>query len=251
MARPRARRGSPLYMTPALELLFHSYPLVKKNLSIFSLLYFFPLVVGLSNGFWVVDLERHLTPDALDAANAVGNPMLPAYSYGRLTLMFIVAITIATVAKIMLHSAELRAAEDKRIKPLPLWRLVKTRWQQFLGLYIVSSAIISVWLIPAYLDRHMWLELICFIPALYFLRKYFLAPYVLLDNPEMNFWQAMSRSSEMTGKDPRSIYSMIGVMLIFALFGIIPFIGWIFAFGLLFFYSAAPAIRYRELKRLT
>ena len=249
--RRQHRRGSPLYVTPSLELLFVSAKKVKKNLGIFALLYFFPLVIGLSNGYWVVDTTRHLTPDTLDAATAVGNSTLPAYAYGRLTVMFIGAIIIAVVTKIMLNAAQLSAADDKKISLRPLWMVVRTRGLQFLSLYVATTALTVVWLIPAFLFRDIVIELICFIPAALMLRRYFVAPYVLLENHNMTIWQAMQKSAEITHRDSLSVYTMIGVMLLFALFGIVPIIGWIAAFALLFYYSAAPAIRYLELKRLS
>jgi uncharacterized membrane protein len=249
--RHQARRGSPLYMTPALELLFKSREAVKKNFGLFALLYFLPLVVGLSNGFWVVGSQRHLTPDTLDAANAVGNSTLPAYAYGRFDFIFLIAMAIAVVIKIMQQAAQLRAAEGKDVKLKALWRVVKKRGWQFLGLYISVTVVTAVWLIPAFITRNMIVELICFIPAAIMLRRYFVAPFVLLENEGMSFWQAMERSAQMTKKDSRSVYTMIGVMLVFALFGIVPYVGWLIAFALLFYYSCAPAIRYQELKRLS
>lgn len=237
-------------MVPALELLFPSYDALKQNFRIFALLYIFPVIVGLSNGFWVVDTNRHLKIDSLDAANAVVVPGLPAYAYGRLGVFFLLALIVAIIVRMMLQVAQLKSAQGKKITVLSLWRVVKQRWQQLLALYIASSLIISVWMIPAFIDHRTWVEIVCFIPALYFLRRFFVAPYVLIEHQEMNFWQAMARSSELTHKDSRSVYTLIGVMLLFALFGIVPFIGWIFAFWLLFMYCVAPAIRYQELKRL-
>jgi uncharacterized membrane protein len=249
LRKPRGRRGSPLYVTPALELLFKSREMVKKNFKVFAVLYFFPLVIGLSNGFWVVDSQRHFTPDTLDAANAIGTPALPAYAYAHFSFIFLVALALAVVLKIMLQAAQLQAAEGHKVSLKVLWQVVKKRGWQFFGLYLAVSILICIWLVPAFLFRDMLIELICFIPAIIMLRRYFVASYVLLENKDMGVWQAMERSARLTGRDSWSIYALIGVMALFALFGIIPYLGWLIAFLLLFYYSAAPAIRYQELKK--
>jgi hypothetical protein len=249
--KQRARRSSPLYVTPAFDLLPQSYDIIKKYRRVFAILYIFPLVIGLSNGFWVVDLDRHLGPDTLDAMNAVGNATLPAYSYGRITVMFIFAIVVATALKIMLQSAQLKAIEDHKITFRALWKTTQKNFVKFFLLYAAVSALTLVWLIPAFKFRHLWFELICFIPVVWMLRRYFVAPYVLLENPHYSIWEAMSKSAQMTSRDAWSVYSLIGLMALFALFGIIPYLGWIIAFILLFNYSAAPALRYKELKRLS
>ena len=237
-------------MTPAFELLPKSYDVVRANMGIFTLLYLLPLIVGLSNGFWVVDTRRHLGPDTLDAANSVANSALPAYSYGRFGIIFFIALAVAVLLRIMLHAAELRAVEDQSLKLKSLWRIASQRWQQFFGLYVAVSIVTFVWILPAVVYRHMWFEFICFIPVAIMLRRYMVAPYIMLEHKDLSVWEVMQRSAAMTKKDSWSVYLMIGTMLLFALFGIIPFIGWIFAFALIFFYSCAPVIRYKELKRL-
>lgn len=248
--RNTGRRGSPLYMTPALELLPNSYDYVRAHLRLFLLLYLFPLIIGLSNGYWVVDTHRHLVPDSFDAANAVGNATLPAYAYGHLDLYLIPALVIATVLRIMLHAAELRAVNGGSLKLKSLWRVVRSRGVEMAKLYFFISVLCFIWLLPAVHYRHIWFEILCFIPAAYMLRRYFVAPYVLLEDPESTAFSAMSRSAALTRKDSWSVYVMIGALLLFALFGIIWLIGWILAFILVLFYSCAPVIRYNELKRL-
>lgn len=250
MPRPRARKGSPLYLTPAFELLPDSYAIVKAHFRIFALLYLFPLIVGLSNGFWVVDSQRHLIPDTLDAANAAAVSALPAYTYGRLGIFFVIALVIGVTLRIMIQAAQLKAVEGHKPNLNALWQTAKQRWMQFFQLYLAVSVITFIWIIPAIYFRTIGVEILCFIPVAYFLMRYLVAPYVLLEHPQMNFGQAMSESARLTGRSPRSAYSVVGVLLLFALFGIVAFIGWIAAFALIFFYTTAPALRYRELKRL-
>ncbi len=238
MARSRGRRSSPLYVTPAFDLLPKSYGLVKTNLRIFALLFIFPLIIGLSNGFWVVDTQRHLRADILDAFNAVGNATLPSYSFAKFGITFLIALAVAASLQVMMQTAQLYAAKHKKIKLSHLWQTLKGRGLQMFYLYSVVSILSAVGLV------------IFVIPGLIILKRYFLAPYVLLENEDMSIWQAMERSSALTKRDSWSVYTMIGVMLLFSLFGIVPYIGWIAAFLLHFFYSVAPVLRYQELKRL-
>lgn len=238
MARNRGRRSSPLYVTPAFDLLPASYDYVKANFKVFVILFLFPMVIGLSNGYWVVDSRRHLVPDVLNAASSLGNATLPAYSYAHFGITFLIALAIGVVIQIMANAAQLQASEDKKVRLTRVWRVVKQHWLKMLGLYTVISVLTAIGLA------------LLVIPGLIVLRRYFFAPYVLLENQDLSIWQAMEKSAEISKRNSRSVYEMLAVMLLFSLFGIVPLIGWIAAFALHFYYSVAPAIRYRELKRL-
>lgn len=238
MRRHKHRRGSPLYVTPAFDLFLQSYDIVKVNLGIFALLYLFPLVIGLSNGTWAVDSRRSWGNDLPVVANTLGNSSLPAYAWGGLGLALIFAVAIAVILQVMIHAAQLEASKGHKPKLSKLWRVVKKRGWQMFGLYLAIGVLTVLGFIAL------------IIPGIIMLRRYFVAPYVLLENEGMSVWQAMDKSAEITHRDSWSVYSIFGVMIIFALFGGLPIIGWIIAFGLRFFYNLAPALRYQELKRL-
>lgn len=235
----RPRRTSAYNLTGAFDLFPKSYEIVKKNLGIFAVLYIFPLIIGLSNGIWTIDNERRWQADAPVAANALGQSTIPGYVWGGIGLAFIVAIVIAVIIQVMTHRAELDGSEGHKIRFGRLWQTVKTRGWGLFGLYFLVGLIT----VGGFL--------LLIIPGIIMLRRYFLAPYVFLDNENIGIWEAMEKSAAMTKKHSGSIYRILGVMLLIILFGILPLIGWLISFPLAFFYSVAPAIRYQELKNLT
>lgn len=235
----RPRKTSAYNLTGAFDLLPKSYELVKKNLGAFALLWIFPLIAGLSNGVWTLGDERRLASDSQVAANAIGNGFPPAYVWGGFGLLFLLALAIGVIVQIMTHQAELEASDDKTVKIGRLWDVVKQKGWRMFGLYLLVGIITVIGFI------------LLIIPGIIMLRRYFLAPYVLLDNDNIGIWDAMEKSAHMTKKHSGSVYRIIGVMILFSLFGIVPLIGWIAAFILQFFYSVAPAIRYHELKSLS
>lgn len=254
MARRKHRRGSPMFVTPAYELFPKSYEYVRKNIWVFAVLYIFPLIIGLSNGAWAVDSRRHWSTDGEVASNALAGPTLPAYAYGGFGVALLFALIIATVLQIMLQSAQLEASEGRSVNLSRAWSTFRKVGLQMFGLYMAVAVMLLISLVPMLIYIAIGLPaigaIILLIPAAIMLRRYFLAPYVLLDNPGMPVWEALNKSAELSLKDPWSIYSIMGVLIIFALFGAVPLIGWIAAFALHFFYNVAPAIRYRELKKL-
>lgn len=89
------------------------------------------------------------------------------------------------------------------------------------------------------------------IPGIILLRKFFLAPYVLVDQ-ETGIIESLKISARMTDKAPGSIWGLIGVSLLIALPSVISVygIGALATAALTVAYSAAPALRYQELKKL-
>lgn len=234
----RPRKTSAYNLTGAFDLLPKSYELVKKNLGVFVLLWLFPLIGGLSNGIWSLGDERHWDKDSPVLANAVGNGFPPLYVWGGLSLLFLLALAIGVIIQVMTHQAELEASQHKTVKLSRLWEVVKTKGLPLFGLYLLVGLITVIGFI------------LFIVPGVIMLRRYFLAPYVFLDHENIGVWDAMEKSAVMTKKHSGSVYRVIGVMLLFALFGVVPLIGWIASFFLGFFYSVAPAIRYQELKKL-
>jgi hypothetical protein len=225
-------------MTPAFELFPKSYHLVRKNIWVFVTLCIFPLIIGLSNGVWVVDSQRHFHTDAPVIWGAIGTSTLPAYAWGGFGITLIFAMVLAIILQIMTQAAQLDVSMGKSANLSRAWKVVKARGLQMLGLYLLVGLITAVGFV------------LFIIPGIIMLRRYFVAPYVLLENKEMGVWDAMEKSAQLTKQDPWSVYSILGLMLLFSLFGVFPIIGWIAAFLLHFFYSVAPAIRYQELKKI-
>lgn len=234
----KPRKTSKYNLTGAFELYPKSYQLVKRNWLLFALLYAFPAIIGLANGFIGLEDQRHWHSDAPVIANAVNNAGLPFYVWAGLSLGLLIMLAVAIALRIMLHSAQLQASRHIRPRFAQLWQTVKSRGVEMVKLYLLVSVITVVGFF------------LLIIPGIIMLRRYFLSPYVLLDNDRMSAWDAMEKSAQMSKPYPISIYAIYGVMLLFSLVGIIPLVGWIGAIALAFFYNLAPALRYQELKKI-
>lgn len=86
------------------------------------------------------------------------------------------------------------------------------------------------------------------IPGFIMIRRYFFAPFVMLDK-DVSITEAMRRSSKMTKPYTWQIWPIIGVFILLSLPSAVPVIGGIIAIALGMFYSVAPALRYQEIKQ--
>jgi uncharacterized membrane protein len=87
------------------------------------------------------------------------------------------------------------------------------------------------------------------IPGLIMIRRYFLAPYVMLDK-KVGIREAMDQSAELSKINTGSVWGIIGVSFLIALVNVIPIIGGLASFSLGALYSVAPAMRYLQLKKI-
>lgn len=233
----RPRKTSPLNLTGAFDLFPKSYEIVRNNLGVFAFLFLFPFLVGAGNGVWTIDNERHLDSDGQVFLNIVGNGSLPWYVWGGFGVAFLFTLTVAVILQIMRHAAELEGSKGKVLRLGHLWEITKKKGLQMFGLYILVGLAIVIGLI------------LLIIPGLIMIRRYFLSPYVLLDN-NVSVWVAMEKSAAMSKPHSGSIWRIIGVKFLISLFGIIPLIGWLISFALSVSYTVAPALRYQELKKI-
>jgi uncharacterized membrane protein len=165
-------------------------------------------------------------------------PSFLFYSFvGFGILWFLFSLLAGTVIQIMTQEAQLEASEGNNLDFSRLWAVVKDIGWRMFGLYLLIGLYIIVGLI------------LFIIPGLIMLRRYLLAPYVMLDT-RCGITEAMEKSAELTKPYSGYIWGIIGVMFLIGLFNIIPGIGWMIAFVLGMFYSVAPAIRYQELKEI-
>jgi uncharacterized membrane protein len=170
-----------------------------------------------------------------------GSPF-PAYglsiSVGFSIFWLLIVLILGTIASVMSQAAQLDAVEGRHLDFQNLWKVVKELGLRLLGLYIVTAVIIIVGLF------------LLIVPGLIFIRRYFLAPYVMIDK-KVSITEALSQSAVMTKLNSGAIWGVIGVTILIGLIGIIPFIGSLIAFIVACLYSLAPAMRYQQLKKLT
>jgi hypothetical protein len=241
----RARRGSPLRLTPSFDLFRPSYELVRKNIWIFGTLYFVPIIFWVhswiwtspntANPAWFNRFYGHSTLSASWGSSPFSN--LPDTFVGFSIIWFLIIIIGGTIAQLMAVIATYEASPDKVIAINRLWATTKEIGWRLIGLYIVTGLIIFVGFI------------LLIIPGLIMLRRYFLAPYVMMDK-NCGIREAMDRSAAISKPHSGYIWGIIGVTILISMVGIIPLIGSIVAFTMGMFYSVAPALRYQELKKL-
>jgi hypothetical protein len=242
-ARHRARLGSPLRLYGSFELFGKSSALVRKNIWIFGPLYALPLLFNFHAWEWTPalggDTGHHWTRYSWFGSGFSSS--LPSYMWYSLVgfsiMWFIFAVAAGTIVQIMTQQAQLEATEGKAIDFTRLWSVIKELGWRMFGLYFVITLYVTIGLI------------LFIVPGLIMVRRYFLAPYVMLDT-KCDIKTAMERSAEITKPYAGYIWGIIGVMFLIGLFNVLPGIGWMIAFVLGMFYSVAPALRYQELKHV-
>jgi hypothetical protein len=242
-ARNRNRLGSPLRLHGSFELFGLSRKLVQKNIWVFAPLYAVPLVFSFHSWIWTPSIgsqNGHWWTTYSWFGSGISTSSVPSYFWysfiGFSFLWLIFVLTVGTIVQIMSQQAQLEASEGKSLDFTRLWAVAKEKGWQMFGLYLLVGLYIFIGL------------LLFIIPGLIMLRRYFLAPYVLLDK-NVSVKEAMDRSAEMSKPYSVYIWGIVGVMFLIGLLNAIPGVGWLIAFILGMFYSAAPALRYQELKK--
>lgn len=239
----RARRTSHLYMPSAFDLFTPSKEIVLKNIWIFGPLYAVPFIFWIHSWIWSPLPNQHIGLWQHANGFSSGWPGGPWPSYFTFlvvgfSLLWLLIIGVGgTIAQIMSQQAQLDAAQGKNLHFHDLWQTVKELGWRLLGLYIVMGLIITVGLI------------LLIIPGLFFLRRYILAPYVMLDR-KLSIRESLNESAELSQANTGAVWGVIGVMFLIGLINIVPVLGGLVSFMIGSLYSVAPAIRYQQLKKL-
>lgn len=207
---------------------------------------FEPSIKAIWLNFWTIVLVI-LTAIAtvLIPAMLIGAAMDVRYRVGEtsdspilITLAIIIGL-VAVAAAIVLFSAfvpvGLKSVRGKKVTYNQAVNLGKRYAWRLLLLGIASGAIIIVGLI------------LLIIPGLFMIRRYYLAPYFLVDH-DLGVFEAMRQSATASKKFSKPIWGLIGVDILLGVLSIIPGIGIILGIPQLL-YSFAPAKRYDELQK--
>jgi hypothetical protein len=245
MAKHKTRSGSPMHITPSFELFRKSKRLVMDNLQLFIPLYLLPFLFLAHSWLWNVGTthgNQHWYLEAQSKGPGTYSPTLPVYTWGYfagfLGAFAVISIAVSIIVQIMANKAQLDVAEGKKPTFSELWQTVKELGWRMLGLYLLVGLYILVGLF------------LLIIPGLIMIRRYYLAPYALLDK-RGSIKEAMEYSAKISKPYSGYVWGVIGVGFLVALLNVIPFIGSIAAFVMGLLYSVAPALRYRELKKLS
>jgi hypothetical protein len=239
----RARRNSAYHLPGAFDLFTPSKELVLKNIWIFGPLYAVPLIFGIHDWIWSPgpNQPHHWYNHAYGLnASTPGNP-IPDYGFsafvGLTLLWFLIVLIVGSVAAMMSQAAQLDAVEKRPLDFQDLWKVVKELGWRLLGLYVVMAVIIIVGFI------------LLIIPGLFAVRRYMLAPYVMIDK-KTGIREALDKSAELSLVNTGALWGVMGVMFLIGLINIIPFVGGLVSFVVGGLYSVAPAMRYQQLNRL-
>jgi uncharacterized membrane protein len=213
-------------LSGAFELLTKSKDLVMKNGRLFGLLYALPLLLT------IADMGSGSSMNE-DRVFAPGGSLL---GFGiSLTLVILVA---SVIVQVMILVASLKVADGKQPGLDEVWNSSKSYILRLVGLGIVVGLLFVGGLI------------LFIVPGLIVLRRYFLAPYYLIDK-DLSITEAMKQSAAESKPVSGSVWSLIGVYILLSMATILPTFGGIISLILTALYSAAPALRYREIRALS
>lgn len=220
----------------AFSLISKSWEAVQRNIVVFGIL-FIPTAISTILGL----VSNKGSEKSYTAAfNSIGNGSTASLAgfVGGIAAVGLLFFAVGVVVQALSVVAQLRASEGKTVSFGQVWDEGKSYIFRILGLSIVTGLLIV-------------LGFICLIvPGVIALRRYFLAPYLLVDK-NLGIGEAMKQSAAISKPFSGSIYGVIGVTILLSLTGIIPVVGSIIGALAGVVYSVAPALRYQELKNVT
>jgi uncharacterized membrane protein len=146
-----------------------------------------------------------------------------------LLIIFIGIVSIGAFYKVQLDSAR-----GQKIGLKEAFRLGRHYGIKIIGLSILMAIVIAVGF------------LLLIIPGLFMMRRYYLAPFYLVDK-DMGIMEAMKASAADSKPFSAAIWGLIGVTFLMAILSTLPVIG-IIASLLPALYSFAPAVRYTQIQ---
>ncbi len=239
MGEPATKASAP--MTGAFDLFSKSKELVTKNLQVFGILYILPLLGSLSSLFG--DNNSTTYNPSTSPYGGTANPLTTAQGVGfmgfglsMLLVIIIIGIVVGGIYNTLLVAAELEAAKGKTLTLSGVWNSAKPFIFRMIGLTFVMGIVIFLGF------------LLFIVPGFFMIRRYFLAPFYLVDQ-NLSISEAMNRSAVESKPFASAIWGVIGVIVLLSLVGIIPVIGAVISLILTALYSVAPAMRYFEIKK--
>lgn len=219
-------------LTPSFSLFTKSKNLIMANVNTYGLIYLLPFLMGL---FSTIRSSRMDRLEGVTAGSYGIDISGAAFGFG---LLFGLAMIILYVL-VSLASYALNYQTSVGEKPTisELWPVVQKYGWRLIGLFFAIGFMVLFGLIALV------------VPGLIFLRRYYLAPYVMLDK-DLSIGAAMKESARISKPHSGSVWSLIGVSIVLSLPGVIPVFGWLVSFVLTTLYAVAPALRYQELKKL-
>lgn len=221
-------------LTPSFGLFGKSKKLVMDNFNTFGLLFLLPFLSGLFTSIRTRNMDGFERFSNTSQGFGGASTSLLGVGIGIGLLFGILSI----IANLMIYALNLESAKGKKPGIGELWTVIKKYGFRLFFLTIVVGTVVILGFIAL------------IVPGLIFLRRYFLAPYAMLDK-DLSIGEAMKESARLSKPHSGSIWGLIGVSFVLSLPGVIPVFGWAVSFVLTSLYTVAPALRYLELKKLS
>lgn len=240
----RARRSSPLNLPGAFELFTPSKAIVLKNIWIFAPLFGAVFLLGILS--WSLTPADVTTPWFAKGSShgpvftSLSTPVIDLGNFGAGVpfLWAVFALAASFILQIMTQKAQLDSSSHQDLIFSRLWGVVRQLGWRLVGLYIVIGVVTMIGFI------------LLIIPGIIMLRRYSLAPYVMMDK-KTGIRESMDISAAITKPYSGSIYRVLGVIFLIALLALIPIIGWLVSLVLGMLYTVALALRYQQLKSIS
>jgi hypothetical protein len=150
-------------------------------------------------------------------------------------LLYVALVVLGIFVAIGVTISTLKSADGKKVSFFESLKAAKHFFWKYVGLCICIGLIVLAGLI------------VLVVPGIFFLKRYFLAPYYLVDR-DVSINKALKQSAEDTNKTG-GLWGLLGMSVLISALSLIPLVGWIGSFIAGILYVCAPAIRYREVLR--
>lgn len=224
-------KSSTKQLSSAFNLFKTSKDIVLANFNVFALVYLLPLLFALAN---VLVSNKLKNTAQADIENQLSKPnaSLMGGVFGGILLSVILFVIVSIITYVLLYKSA--KGEKPTVKEL-IPDFKKFGWR-LVGLSLLTFLYIAVGL------------MLLIVPGIIMIRRYFLAPYFLLDK-DLSVGVAMKQSAAASKPFSGAIWGVIGVTFLLSMAGVIPVIGWLISFVLGMLYAVAPGLRYFEIKR--
>lgn len=215
-------------LTGSFELFKPSFDAVKINFWTFFWLAFVPGFMSVIASLQMSNSLKFGTETQTQNSFALG---IPSEFIGLIILSVVISLLVAPA----LVYLELQSGRGKKVSVSEALENGFKYLPAFIGLSLLVGLLVFGGL------------LLLVVPGLIMLRRYFLAPYYLIDQ-NLTIKEAMQKSQESSKPYSGSIWGLIGVNIVLSLANIIPGgIGALTSLVLTLLYSVASALRYDEI----
>ena len=225
------------------DLFSKSWEVVKNNLGVFAVLSI-PAILSIAGSFSTSSTSSSTSGEMPASITSAGNFVsglsglgligLAGGAFLLVALFFVVGIIIQALMVV----AQLRGAQGQKLSLGGVWDEGRPYVLRLFGLSLLTGLFVAAGFI------------LLIIPGIIILRRYFLAPYILVDQ-KLGIIDSMKASAELSKPYSWSVYGVLGVTLLIAFTGIVPIIGTLVSVLGGIVYSVAPALRYVELKKFS